>query len=165
MQSNLTLSESGDEFTGRSKWDLLDANWTVVFRGTSDLTATRLETPEQGLRRRSVTVCRGSTSPPEREVLRCEHSAFPTFAYLSSATKARRQSFCSPHISAASRVISAGSKAGCVTTAVRKPVQIEIPQKGRALGVSFDTMQVQDESMEMRDPAHRLLPTPFSSAT
>jgi len=46
VQSILTLSESGDEFTGRAKWDLLDANWTVVFRGFSDFQGTRLETPE-----------------------------------------------------------------------------------------------------------------------
>ena len=47
VQSVLTLSESGDEFTGRSKWDFLDASWTVVFRGSSDFKGTRLETPEQ----------------------------------------------------------------------------------------------------------------------
>jgi len=47
VQSILTLSESGDEFTGRAKWDLLDAKWTVVFRGSSDFQGTRIETPEQ----------------------------------------------------------------------------------------------------------------------
>jgi hypothetical protein len=43
-------------------------------------------------------------------LLKAGEFGFPTFAYLSSATKVRDQSFCSAHISAASRVISAGSK-------------------------------------------------------
>jgi hypothetical protein len=47
VQSTLTLSESGNEFTGRSKWDLSDANWTVDFRGFSEFKGTKLETPEQ----------------------------------------------------------------------------------------------------------------------
>jgi hypothetical protein len=47
VQVNLTLSESGDEFTTRANWDIFDGNWAVVFRGTSDVTATRLETPGQ----------------------------------------------------------------------------------------------------------------------
>jgi hypothetical protein len=46
VQSTLTLSEAGDEFTGRSKWDLFDANWTVVFKGFGDFKGTRLETLE-----------------------------------------------------------------------------------------------------------------------
>jgi hypothetical protein len=46
-ESTITLSESGDEFTGRSKWEMLDANWNVTFRGTSDFKGTRLETPDQ----------------------------------------------------------------------------------------------------------------------
>ena len=47
VQSNLALSEFSDEFTGRAQWDVFDANWAVVFRGTSDVTATRLETPDK----------------------------------------------------------------------------------------------------------------------
>jgi hypothetical protein len=47
VQSNLTLSESGDEFTGRAQWVVFDGNWAVVFRGTSEVAATRLDTPSQ----------------------------------------------------------------------------------------------------------------------
>ena len=47
VQSNLTLSESGNEYTSPARWDLLDANWKVVFSGTSECKATRLETPGQ----------------------------------------------------------------------------------------------------------------------
>jgi hypothetical protein len=47
VQSNLTLSEPGDEFTGRGKVDILDAKWKVVFSATSEVTATRLDTPGQ----------------------------------------------------------------------------------------------------------------------
>jgi hypothetical protein len=47
VQSNLVLSESGDEFTGRGKVDILDAKWKVVFSATSEVTATRLDTPGQ----------------------------------------------------------------------------------------------------------------------
>jgi hypothetical protein len=48
VQSILALSESGDELTSRSiQWDLLDANWTVVFKGTGDTKAARLETPDE----------------------------------------------------------------------------------------------------------------------
>jgi hypothetical protein len=42
-----TLSESGDELTAHSKWEALDPNWTVVWSGTGDTKATRLETPDQ----------------------------------------------------------------------------------------------------------------------
>jgi len=47
VQSTFTLSEAGDEFTGRSEWEFLDANWTVVFRGFTDFIGTRLETPDR----------------------------------------------------------------------------------------------------------------------
>jgi hypothetical protein len=47
VQSTLTLSEAGDEFTGRSEWEFLDANWTVVFRGFTDFIGTRLEIPDR----------------------------------------------------------------------------------------------------------------------
>ena len=48
VQNIFTLSEAGDEFTGRAgQVELLDANWTVVFRGTSDVKVTRLETPDE----------------------------------------------------------------------------------------------------------------------
>jgi hypothetical protein len=48
VQNIFTLSEAGDEFTGRAgQVELLDANWTVVFRGTSDVKTTRLETPDE----------------------------------------------------------------------------------------------------------------------
>jgi hypothetical protein len=48
MQATLTLSESGAEFTGHAQWELLDPNWTVVFRGAGDVKdARRLETPDQ----------------------------------------------------------------------------------------------------------------------
>jgi hypothetical protein len=47
VQATMTLSESGDGFTEHSQWDILDLNWTVVFRGASDVTGTRLETPDQ----------------------------------------------------------------------------------------------------------------------
>ena len=43
----VTLSESGDELTAHSQWDVLDLNWTLVFRGTNDVKGTRLETPDQ----------------------------------------------------------------------------------------------------------------------
>jgi len=41
------LSESGDELTADSQWDVLDLNWALMFRGTNDLKATRLETPDE----------------------------------------------------------------------------------------------------------------------
>jgi hypothetical protein len=48
VESMLTLSESGDELTNRvAHWEVLDANWAVVFRGTSEVKGTRLETPDQ----------------------------------------------------------------------------------------------------------------------
>ena len=47
VQANLTFSESSDGFTTRADWVVFDGNWAVVFRGTSDVTATRLETPDQ----------------------------------------------------------------------------------------------------------------------
>jgi hypothetical protein len=48
-QATITLSESGDEFTEHGQWEYLDLNWTVVFRGTSDVKGTRLATPDQDL--------------------------------------------------------------------------------------------------------------------
>jgi hypothetical protein len=47
VRITVTLSESGDELTVHSLWDVLDLNWTVVFRGTNDVKSTRLETPDQ----------------------------------------------------------------------------------------------------------------------
>jgi hypothetical protein len=47
-QTTLTLSESGDELTDRvAHWDIFDGNWTPVFKGTSELKGTRLQTPDQ----------------------------------------------------------------------------------------------------------------------
>jgi hypothetical protein len=47
VQTTMTLSESGDEFTEHGNWEYLDLNWTVVFSGASDVKGTRLETPDQ----------------------------------------------------------------------------------------------------------------------
>ena len=47
VQAIMTLSESGAEFTEHSQWEVLDPNWTVVFRGAADVKGTRLETPDQ----------------------------------------------------------------------------------------------------------------------
>ena len=45
----MALSESGEEFTEHGQWEYFDLNWTVAFRGTSDVKATRLATPDQDL--------------------------------------------------------------------------------------------------------------------
>ena len=109
VQTTMTLSESGDEFTEHGNWEFSDLNWTVVFSGASDVKGTRLETQTRTETRMSHRVPRIDFSAWARSAsLRA--FAFPTLAYLSSATRARCQSFCSPHISAAPRVISAGSK-------------------------------------------------------
>jgi hypothetical protein len=109
VQDTLVLSESGDEFTEHGNWEFSDLNWTVVFSGASDVKGTRLETQTRTETRMSHRVPRIDFSAWARSAsLRA--FAFPTLAYLSSATRARCQSFCSPHISAAPRVISAGSK-------------------------------------------------------
>jgi hypothetical protein len=47
VRITVTLSESGDELTTHSHLDVFDPNWTLVFRGTNDGKATRLETPDQ----------------------------------------------------------------------------------------------------------------------
>jgi hypothetical protein len=47
VQATMTLSESSAEFTEHSQWEVLDPNWTVVFRGAADVKGTRLETPDQ----------------------------------------------------------------------------------------------------------------------
>jgi hypothetical protein len=47
IQRNSNLSESGDEFIGHARMDVLDANWNAVFSTTSDVKGTRLETPGQ----------------------------------------------------------------------------------------------------------------------
>jgi hypothetical protein len=47
VEALMTLSESGAEFTEHSRWEVLDPNWTVVFRGAADVKGTRLETPDQ----------------------------------------------------------------------------------------------------------------------
>jgi hypothetical protein len=45
LQSTITLSENGNEFTAHGHADFLDANWNVVFSTTTDGKGTRLETP------------------------------------------------------------------------------------------------------------------------
>jgi hypothetical protein len=45
--ATMTLSELGDELTAHSQWEVLDLNWTVVFKGAADVKGTRLETPDQ----------------------------------------------------------------------------------------------------------------------
>ena len=47
VQSNEVSPESGDEFTGQSKWTNFDANWNVLLNGSGGATGTRLETPGQ----------------------------------------------------------------------------------------------------------------------
>jgi hypothetical protein len=47
VQATMTLSESGDELTAHSQWEVLNLNWTVVFKGAADVKGTRLETPDQ----------------------------------------------------------------------------------------------------------------------
>ena len=49
VQTTMTLSESGEEFTEHGQWEYFELNWTVAFRGTSDVKATRLATPDQDL--------------------------------------------------------------------------------------------------------------------
>lgn len=44
LQSTITLSENGDEFTAHGDADFLDSNWNVVFSTTTDGKGTRLET-------------------------------------------------------------------------------------------------------------------------
>ena len=41
------MSESSDELTTHTQSEFLDLDRTVVFRGTSDVKGTRLETPDQ----------------------------------------------------------------------------------------------------------------------
>jgi len=48
-QDTLVLSESGNEYTGHARTDFLDANWNVVFSTTSEVKATRLETPNPAI--------------------------------------------------------------------------------------------------------------------
>jgi hypothetical protein len=45
VQRTLTLSESGDEFSGPAKADFCDANWNVVLSLANDVKGKRLETP------------------------------------------------------------------------------------------------------------------------
>jgi len=45
VQCTLTLSESGDEYTGHAQVDFLDTNWKIVFSTTRDVKGTRLEIP------------------------------------------------------------------------------------------------------------------------
>src|SRR5438876_918034 len=45
VQDTLVMTESGDEYTGRPKLGILDANWNVVFSTTGDVKGMRLETP------------------------------------------------------------------------------------------------------------------------
>jgi hypothetical protein len=44
-QDTLVLSESGNEYAGLTRTDFLDTSWNVVFSTTSEVKATRLETP------------------------------------------------------------------------------------------------------------------------
>jgi hypothetical protein len=46
VRISVALSESGDELTGHGQWDVLDLNWTVVFKATNEMKNTRLETPD-----------------------------------------------------------------------------------------------------------------------
>jgi len=48
-QDTLVLSESGNEYAGHARTDFLDANWNVVFSTTSEVKATRLETPNPAI--------------------------------------------------------------------------------------------------------------------
>jgi hypothetical protein len=45
-EDTLVLSESGNEYAGHARTDFLDANWNVVFSASSEVKATRLETPD-----------------------------------------------------------------------------------------------------------------------
>jgi hypothetical protein len=45
VQDTLILSESGEEYTGRSQVDFFDANWNVVFSTINHVKGKRLETP------------------------------------------------------------------------------------------------------------------------
>jgi hypothetical protein len=45
VQRTLTLSDSGDEFSGPAMADFCDANWNVVFSTTTDVKGKRLERP------------------------------------------------------------------------------------------------------------------------
>jgi hypothetical protein len=45
VRDTLVMSESGKEYTGHPHLDFLDTSWKVVFSNTSDVKATRLETP------------------------------------------------------------------------------------------------------------------------
>jgi hypothetical protein len=44
VQMTLTLSASGDEFSGQAMADFCDANWNIVFSTTTDVKGKRLET-------------------------------------------------------------------------------------------------------------------------
>ena len=45
VQRTLTLSASGDEFSGPAMADFCDANWNIVFSTTTDVKGKMLETP------------------------------------------------------------------------------------------------------------------------
>jgi hypothetical protein len=45
VRRTVTLSESGDEFSGPANADFCDANWNVVFSSTTVVQGKRLETP------------------------------------------------------------------------------------------------------------------------
>ena len=45
LQSTITLSENGNEFTAHGHADFLDSNWNGVFSTTTEGKGTRLETP------------------------------------------------------------------------------------------------------------------------
>jgi hypothetical protein len=45
VDTNIVLSDSGDEFTAQSQGNFLDAKWNVLLSVASELKGTRLETP------------------------------------------------------------------------------------------------------------------------
>jgi hypothetical protein len=49
VQETLDLPESGDQYTGHSQVDYLDANWKIVFSTSSEVKGTRLETPAMSI--------------------------------------------------------------------------------------------------------------------
>jgi hypothetical protein len=46
IQSTITLSESGDEYTAHTQADFFDANWKTLLTNTGEVKGTRLKTPD-----------------------------------------------------------------------------------------------------------------------
>jgi hypothetical protein len=46
IQASIVLSESGDEFTGKTQADFFDANWKTLLSNTGEVKGTRLKTPD-----------------------------------------------------------------------------------------------------------------------